>query len=369
LFVFLVLYNLRLLELGFREDTLGRVAGAFSLGSLAGALPAGVALQRLGLKRTVRVCFAGLAAASIVRSLGTSEPLLLAAAFFGGLAMSLWAVAIPPAVTQLTSERSRPLGFSVVFGVGIGIGVLGGLAGGRLPEWIARLGAAGAMPPKQAALLVACASMLAAVAAAGRLRFGREVVRKRAVFPRSGFVVRFLAVLAVWSAATGAFNPFFNTYFAVHLRAPVERVGSIFAASQFAQMAAVLCAPALLRRAGLIKGIALTQLAAAGGLAVLAACGSGTAAFAYAAYMSLQYMSEPGMYSLLMSRVREEERGGASSMNFFVIFSAQSVAAAAAGTALTRFGYPAVLGAAAVVAALAGTLFPILLRGSDRRPA
>ena len=128
--VFFLLYNLFLLQRGFREDFLGAVASAMSLGSIAGTLPASFVLTRLGLRRTLIATFLGISLTCAVRSLVVAGPLLVGSAFIGGLLFSFYAVALAPTVTQLTTEQSRPFGFSLVFSVGIGrIAMLAGLVG------------------------------------------------------------------------------------------------------------------------------------------------------------------------------------------------------------------------------------------------
>jgi predicted MFS family arabinose efflux permease len=77
--------------------------------------------------------------------------------------------------------------------------------------------------------------------------------------------------------------------------------------------------------------------------------------------MAFQWMSEPGMFSLLMTRVAPTERSGASALNFLVISSANAIAAAAAGLSFARFGYPVVLAAIAGLALIAAFLFRTLL--------
>jgi sugar phosphate permease len=81
------------------------------------------------------------------------------------------------------------------------------------------------------------------------------------------------------------------------------------------------------------------------------------AAVLYTSYASFQYMGEPGIYSSLMNCVAENERGGASALNFLVIFVAQAIAATAAGGVVARFGYPPMLIGAAAIAAVAAVLF------------
>jgi MFS family permease len=123
-FVFVLLYNLYLLDAGFSEDFLGLVAGAATAGSLAGSIPAAWALRKLGLKRTVVLTALSMGAVSAARGLGSQEAALLATAFAAGGLTSLWFVSIAPTVSALTGERNRPLGFSLwrrcCFGRGCG---------------------------------------------------------------------------------------------------------------------------------------------------------------------------------------------------------------------------------------------------------
>lgn len=371
LFIFFVLYNIHLLHLGFAEDFLGWVTGAMMAGSVAGALPAGALTRRLGLRRTLVLCFTGFAAVSVVRAMATGPPLLLASAFLCGVVTSFWAVSIPPAVARLTDERSRPLGFSVMVGVGIGIGICGGLIGGHLPRWLAAIpGRVGSAAPTELALIVACCLMALAAWPASRLQFGSEPPRGRSVFPRSRFIVAYLVALSLWTIATSSFNPFFNAFFVQRFRLSADSIGGIFSLSQAMQVLAILSAPFVFRRFGLVSGIAATQLAAAGALAALAySSASGAAAVAYIGYSSFQWMSEPGMYTLLMKNVREGEQSGASGLNFFVSFSCQAISAAVAGSAFTRLGYPPVIAAAAVLAVAAAVVFKLLLGRFDERAA
>ena len=85
--------------------------------------------------------------------------------------------------------------------------------------------------------------------------------------------------------------------------------------------------------------------------------GAATAAFAYGAFMMSQYMSEPGVFALLMNSVPIAQRAGISALNMIVIFSAQAAAASVAGMLITRFGYPPVLLGASLICAAAALLF------------
>ncbi len=344
--VFFLLYNLRLLGLGFDEAFLGLSASLMTLGSLCGTLPAGWITARCGVRAALRVTFGAGAAVCAWQAWSTDRTALLALSFLGGLAAAFRAVTIAPAVAQLTTEQNRARGFSWFFALGIGMGILGGLVGGRI------------IPLH--ALWMPCAFASLALVPTLWLQFagGAVEARPRLVYPRSPFVVRYLVAAAVWSLVLGAFPSLYNAYFSRRLAAASSQIGVIFAVSQLVQVGGILLAPRLFARTGLGRGIVCSQVAAAAFLALLAPRWPLAAACAwYAAYMSFQYMSEPGWQTLLMNGVRPEERSGAASLNFLVMFSAQAVGAAVFGGAVARVGYagPLVLTAAVGLAAAAIT--------------
>ena len=367
--IFFLLYNLYLMKLGYREDFLGRVAGCLSLGTVLGAMPSAILTRRAGLRNAMWIAILGTSVAALSRTLGVQQVWLLATAFLNGLFLSLWAISFSPAVAGLTSERNRQSAFGVACASGVLAGVLGGLIGGRLPGLLrSLLHLAGSLPANRAALMVASGIAALAVWPLVGLRFQRVEEPRSKIYPRSRFLVGFLISLSCFSLAAGAFNPFFNVFFAQRLRMSVERIGLVLSFSQISQALAMLSAPVVLRRLGQVRGITSMQLAT--GLALLVLAFSPTAGFAvvaYLSYMSFQYMSEPGLFSLLMSRVAPGERSGAAALYFLVTSLAGSIAAIVGGGAVVRFGYPSVLVAAASLLAVAAFLFRALVQEQDCR--
>jgi predicted MFS family arabinose efflux permease len=353
LFVFVLLYNLFLLDLGFHEDFAGVVNGAMRAGSVAGTLPAALVAHRLGLKRTLLATILATAAAEFLRAVVGARLPLAALAFLSGAIFSLWAVILAPMIAGAVDEPRRPAAFSVFFACMFAVGIGGNWLGGRLPLW---------MGGKRPVLIASAALVAAAVLPAMRLKEWPRAEAQHRVWPRNRFLALYLAPFALWHLATGTFNPFNNLYFA-RLGFSVERIGSVLSASQLAQIAALLAAPAIIRRTGLLGGIVLMMTATAFGLGALAAQPSPAAAVAaYAMYMSFQWMSEPGLNTLLMNHVHERERGGASALNYLVAFGAQAVAAFGGGSLFARMGYAWTLTGAAVLALTAAALFGVLLR-------
>jgi predicted MFS family arabinose efflux permease len=363
MFVFVFLYNLYLLQLGFRENFFGTMSGMMTAGSVVGSILAVAAMQRYGLRRTLLAGFALTACISALRVYIVFPPALLALAAAAGVSSSAWPVALSPAVAQLTTAKNRPLGFSLVCSSGIAIGIVGGLAAGHMPGWLQQLHLASSkVDSYRESLLIGCAFVLLALWRFSRIDMGTAQPEKRVFRRPSPTLIRFLLAMAVWNLGTGALNPFFNVFFARSVRLPVEQIGTVFAFAQVAQVAAILLAPLVFRKFGLTRGISGMQYATALALIGLAIAGGPLlAAAGYAAYMMFQYMSEPGMFTVLMEGVPEGERNSASALNFLVAFSGQAIAAATAGQLITNFGYPPVMIGSAIICAAAALLFRILL--------
>ncbi|HXI41808.1 MAG TPA: MFS transporter [Bryobacteraceae bacterium] len=359
MYQFALLYNLYLLDLGYRENVLGLIASAFTAGCFAGVLPAAGVANRWGLKRSLVVGIAGTAAAFALRAVVSGEPALLATAFAGGALFSLWNVVLTPAVAAVTPESARPAAYSFTIGSGIALGMAAAVLGGHLPGWFADAGlGSSAAQSKQFVMLAGSLATALALWPLRRLRIESEPARETVSYPRGLFIRRFLLAIGVWNLATGAFNPLFNAYFAREFRMPVERIGLVFSLAQAAQVIAIFCAPVVLRRLGLTRGVAAMQLATALALALLAPAQVAiVAAILYTSYMSFQYMSEPGIYSSLMNRVLPGQRSGASALNYLVLFGAQTLAATLSGGVVARYGYPPMLVSAALLAIVAAWLF------------
>jgi predicted MFS family arabinose efflux permease len=127
---------------------------------------------------------------------------------------------------------------------------------------------------------------------------------------------------------------------------------------------ALMLAPLILRRLGIVSGTAAMLMASALAMGGLAAGPIGWAAAAvFMAYTSCQWMTDPGINTLLMDRVREQERTGAAALMMLVSFGAQLVASFVGGKTIAQFGYSAMLACAAGLAAVAAVMFRALPAG------
>jgi predicted MFS family arabinose efflux permease len=304
-----------------------------------------------------------MAIVAALRAVLLGEAALLMFSFLTGLLFAVWAISLTVVIAQITGDGQRTLAFSVYLGTAIGIGVVADPIGGWLPRWIGTtFEMSSPLAAKRAVLFLAATVIGLAVLPACRLRIPDPPRTGRLTLPRGPFVRRFLLAVIVLNVATAAFNPFANAFFSQHLAMSTEQIGFAFSGGQVAQVAAILVSPWLLRRLDVVWGVATMEIAAGASLAVLAlGSAGGWAALGYAGYMAFQWMDEPAMESLLMSRVQAPERSGAAALMYISIYAAGAVTTPLAGQAIHRFGYPAVMLAAAALLFLGGILFGALL--------
>jgi MFS family permease len=364
LFIFFLLYNLYLAQIGYKENFIGLASSIMTAGALTGSLPAGTLIQRWGVKRALIACLFAVPLICAVRAVADQSTFLLIAAFLGGFVSSIWAVIQTPAVAQLTGVESRPFGFSLIFASGISLGFLGGVLGGRLPGWVS--GYSHRLPPAaglRIALLAGCAIAILAVIPAARLKLTDPVsTRDKPTLPLRS-IWRFLVPAAIWHFALGCINPFLSLYFTRHLSLSVQDFGALFGAAKILSLIGMLSVSAYFRRVGIASGVAKTQIGAAIALACMAfSPGIWTAIPAYLAFEAFVWMYEPGCFGLLANVVAPEQRARASALYFLIASASSALAAAIAGEAIARAGYLAVLSAAAVTSVIAALVFQTLLR-------
>jgi MFS family permease len=359
LFIFFLLYNLFLSDAGFDMRLLGEMNSAARVGSMVGTLPAAYLAYRIGLRRTLLSALGITTVLMLLRAFAIAQTTVLVLAFAASCVFSLWAVVMAPSIAAAVEEKQRPAAFSLFFSLMFATGIVGNWIGGRLPGWL---------HGKQPALVASAVICGLSVVPALSLTPSSAAAPGARLYPRGKFLLRFLVPFAIWHLATGAFNPFNNVYFE-KLKFSMAQIGSVFSAAQLAQVVAVLLAPLVIRRLGLVSGIVWMMGATAlalGGLALQPAGGAAVAA--YMAYMSFQWMSEPGLNTLLMNQVAERERGGAAAINYLVAFAAQAVAALASGALAGPYGFGSVLLGAAATAGVAAVLFQRLLSRTEKQP-
>ncbi len=366
--LFFFLFNLYLTDLQFNERAVGQIMALFTLGNVAGTLPATFLARRYGLRPLLLFSFLCAPLLCTLRVLIIWEPAQLALAFATGMAMCCWPICFSPAVASLCTERNRTSGFSVMFATGIGMGAFAGVFGGYIPELLhtGRLHAS-IVGGIRIVLLIACGLVLIGAVPLSKLRLAHRLPpagqRIRFFHP---FLRQFLPPFVLWNIVTGSFPVFGAIYLQQVCKIPLGRLGMVFSASELVQFTAILAAPLLLRRTGLGRGIAIAQIGTAIFLVLIGASSAVAPAVCfYLAYNAMQFMCGPGIYNLLMSRIPEAERSTASALQNLSGAICQAGTAAITGICIVSFGYRPVLLANAAAAIAAACLFFTLPAATD----
>jgi MFS family permease len=362
--LYFFLFNLFLADLHFNERAIGLITGAFTLGNVAATIPIGILARRVGLQKLLVFCFVATPLMCICRTAVVSMPAQIVLAFFTGVALSSWPVCFAPTIATLTTSENRVFGFSISFATGIGLGSLAGLVGGSLPDLL-RSAHLSTSTTSGMRIVQICASliMVCGLWPILHLRLGTpERSERGSSLTIHPYLVRFLPVFALWSLVSGAFVPFAPIFFHKNLGLPLPTVGVVFSAAQLVQAFAVLVAPVLYRRAGVVAGIICAQLIAGG--AVLALCLCHSIHFLIAAYLVFtvaQFGATPGFYSLIMSRVPDSERSSASAAQNITGSLVQAGSAGFAGFVIVRHGYSSLFAVNATFSLMAAALSFALL--------
>ena len=124
-------------SLGYHPDFIGIFSAVPAIGSLLGAVPVGMLADRIGRKPLLLMTAALSPLFLALIGLVTSAPLLLGLSFLQGLFSTAYWVTNLPLLVENTTEEQRVGVLALNSFLLLGIGSLGNLLGGAIPEFIA----------------------------------------------------------------------------------------------------------------------------------------------------------------------------------------------------------------------------------------
>src|SRR5688500_9116004 len=130
------LYNFYLADLGFGAVVMGTAAAAMTAGGVAALIPAGLLIDRWGI-RPAYICAAVFASAGLLfGAIADTRFGILTSAVVAGAGGAAFRVVMGPLLLAVTDERTRARAFSWNVGLLVGSGAVWTLASGFLPGWI-----------------------------------------------------------------------------------------------------------------------------------------------------------------------------------------------------------------------------------------
>lgn len=361
--IFVLLFNLYLLALGYREDVIGLAAGLNTLGQGLAALLAGWLVNRLGAPRLMTGALLLFTVASTGQVLVSQRPSIAIWAFVIGIATAWLTVPVISLLAEHLAPEARAEANALTFAVQNLALTIGTLLGGLLPLGLARSGL-DTVERIQVALLIGIV-----VGALGLLPLAGIRWHTRVAGPQSGttllgpelgatpWPVRrtiwgYAGAATLLSVGTGAVIPFINVYLA-RLGADPGAIGLILAATGAVGSFCALAAPRLARRFGALTTATVLRLVPvpfALGLAAFPALGLVIAL--QAARQIGASMAWPVELALLTERVPGRALAGAFGLRIAAWNFSWAAISVVAGQLIVRGGYNAPLYILAVATAL-----------------
>ena len=267
--IFNLLFNLYMSGLGFSNEIIGLFNSLPALALIAVALPFAAWADRIGYRPFLLLGMLAAVLGSVgLAAFGGPLPAVLAAGTFA-FSLTVLDVLSFPLLTQVSSEAQRVSLFAVSQSVGWVAVLIGDLLGGLIPEAAARSGhiPSGSPAAIRTAFIATTALVLLAVPFLARvIRAASSPVP--AMMPGSGMlkvdVARFSRLLLpefLLGIGAGMFLTFVQLYFAQRFMLTPGPIGTILAVGAALTALGTLAAPAISRRFGVTRTVALAQMA------------------------------------------------------------------------------------------------------------
>jgi len=318
-----VIFNLYLVEAGFREGFIGNLLSVGALAMSLLALPAGLACDRIGRKKSLLLSGFLVSVFVLIRATTLQEHLLLTASALSGFAAAFAAVTTAPFLMENSTPEERTHLFSVNFSALLIAGVIGNALGGKLPDVFRYFQTD--LTKLQSYRMTLVTSALFSFASLIPLFLVREgKAEARGEQPKASWrekedlvtIGKFSLNNFLIGAGAGLVIPFFNLYFAKRFGATSTQIGLYFSGSQIITAAAVLLGPIAAKRFGKLKTIVYAQIFSLPFLVLLGGL-ERYLAFAVLAFWlraCLMNMSGPLGSAMTMEMIPENKRATAASI-------------------------------------------------------
>jgi len=344
--IFYLYLNLR--EVGFEPSFIGNMFTASALATGFVALLAGLLCERIGHKKALII---GVMANLIspIQILVLQPPILLLASLASGLIGTVGWVAQAPFMMENSRQEERTYLFSFNWTLMIVMGMIGSLVGGVLPDIINGLtglptGVEGSAFGYRISLAVSIALSLAAIVPILMIRENQRLKKQRMLDLLSlrnvkswRTIIMFMVPAGIIGFGAGFIVPLFNVFFKKRFFATAEQVGLMSSMSDLTLGIGTLVAPALSRKLGKVKSVALCQyLSMPFIMFTTLSPNLPLAAMSYITRNALMNMAGPIGTALEMELVTETERATTNGLMVTADNIPRAVTASVSGVMMTE---------------------------------
>ncbi|MEH7352906.1 MFS transporter [Neobacillus drentensis] len=324
--IFMVIYNFYIRKLGYTEAVNGQVIAMTSLATAIILVPAGLISDRYGRKR---VFFYGIlisGAVLLLRSIFSTQGVLISLAFTSGLTMAFLQVSGIPWLAENSTAEQRVNLFSLYFAFMTAANVIGNLLGGMLTDIFSSF--ASDINSIRFTLIIGAVIYLIGIfptmkfdelpkqKPAEKKKFNPSIAWKN---DGMKLIVLFAIAQLLIGFGAGLVIPYLNLYFADRFSASTTSIGLIISLGQAATALAMFIGPLVVKKVGDVKAVVYLQLASLPFLLLTAYTEQlWLAALGFLFRQALMNAGNPIQMSLMMSKVNDSMKGLANSVNQMV---------------------------------------------------
>ncbi len=342
-----VLFNLYLVEGGYRPAFVGAMISVNGLGLALAALPAGWLAERWGRRPCLLLGAILYGTGHLLRASTLLPAPIVAGSLLSGIGQSLTAISAAPFLTEHSTPRERTHLFSAFFAGELLAGVLGSLIGGWLPPALGALPIGlrpGLLQSYRATLILGALldyGSTLPILAMGRVAEAPLARERARLDPREQWRLVPIAVNAfLIGAGAGLVIPFMNLYFKTRFDCSSAQIGMFFSVAQVMTAIAMMIGPIVARRFGKLRTATTSQLLSLPFLVTLGAERRlETAVGAFWLRAMLMQASTPLIGTFVMESLPPALRARSASFTNLVWNMGWATSATLSGVLIVRFGY------------------------------
>lgn len=378
-----VIFNLylNLREVGFQPDFISMM---FSVGAIASgfvALPAGLVCERIGPKKALLI---GLTAnlVNLAQIVILQPSILLVASLSSGLIGTIAWVAAAPIMMENSTQEERTYLFSVDSAILIIMEVVGNSVGGFIPDLLnALLGlptsANGSAVGYRLSLGISMALALTIIIPILLIKESKTLQRQKMGdllnfrnIKSHRTILKLMIPTALIGFGAGFIVPLFNLFFKLKFSATSEQIGLISSLSSVTLGVGILAAPALSRRLGRVKSIAVCEFLSMPFIMLMTlAPNLALASSAFITRNALMNMAGPAASTLQMELVAETERATTNGLMIMADNVPRALTATVSGKMMTQSDFYTPFLITTITYFVASSLFYVFFRKAEAQIA
>jgi MFS family permease len=356
----------------------------FSVGAIASgfvALPAGLVCERIGPKKALLI---GLTAnlVNLAQIVILQPSILLVASLSSGLIGTIAWVAAAPIMMENSTQEERTYLFSVDSAILIIMEVVGNSVGGFIPNLLnALLGlptsANGSAVGYRLSLGISMALALTIIIPILLIKESKTLQRQKMGdllnfrnIKSHRTILKLMIPTALIGFGAGFIVPLFNLFFKLKFSATSEQIGLISSLSSVTLGVGILAAPALSRRLGRVKSIAVCEFLSMPFIMLMTlAPNLALASSAFITRNALMNMAGPAASTLQMELVAETERATTNGLMIMADNVPRALTATVSGKMMTQSDFYTPFLITTITYFVASSLFYVFFRKAEAQIA